>query len=235
MIQAGPPKAISFDLDDTLWPCADVIERAERRLYSWLDEYYPAIPAAYSLEGMRQVRLALATRRKELAADLTRLRRVSLQQHAREAGYPTDLAEAAIEVFLAERHCVNLYPDVLPLLKRLRGRVPLIALTNGNACVKRVGIGGYFDLALSAADVGAAKPDPAMFRAACEQLSLRPSELLHVGDDPLRDVHAARSLGARAVWVNRAGASWPSELPPARHEMIELSALAHVAGLGDDR
>ena len=231
MIQSLPPKAISFDLDDTLWPCADVIERAERKLYAWLVEHYPAIPAAYSREEMRQARLALASRRTDLAADLSRLRRVSLQQHAREVGYPPDLAEAAIEVFLAERHCVNLYPDVLPLLERLRGQVPLIALTNGNACVKRVGIGDYFDLSLSAADVGAAKPDPAMFRAACEHLSLRPNDLLHVGDDPLRDVHAARSLGARTIWVNRAGASWPTELAPAAHEVTDLGALEHVSGL----
>lgn len=231
MTRARAPRAISFDLDDTLWPCADVIERAEQRLYDWLAEHYPAIPAAYSCEEMRQLRLALAARRSELAADLTRLRRVSLQQHAREAGYPPDLADAAIEVFLAERHSVTLYPDVLPLLDRLRGRVPLIALTNGNACIARVGLGHYFDVAVSAADVGAAKPDPAMFRAACRQLSLRPGDLLHVGDDPLRDVHAARSLGARAVWLNRAGASWPDELGPAEHELTDLASLERVAGL----
>ena len=26
-------KVISFDLDDTLWPCRPVIQRAEQRLY----------------------------------------------------------------------------------------------------------------------------------------------------------------------------------------------------------
>lgn len=219
------PRALSFDLDDTLWACDDVIDRSERVLYDWLQRHYPRITAAHDLEGMRAIRLQLAGARPHLAADLSLLRLVSLRRHAREAGYPETLAEQGLEVFLAERHRVVLYPEVLPLLRDLRARFPLIALTNGNASIDRIGIGQYFDVALSAADVGAAKPDPAMFHAACRRLSIRTGDLLHVGDDPLRDVHAARSIGARAVWVNRCDAAWPGDLRRANHEITTLVDL----------
>jgi putative hydrolase of the HAD superfamily len=168
------PRAISFDLDDTLWACDDVIGRAEDAVYGWLQRYCPRITAEYDPESMRQVRMETAAVRPDLQADLTRLRHETLAWHARRAGYDVALADAAIEVFLDERHRVELYPDVHPTLERLAGRFRLIALTNGNADVHRAGIGDWFEVALSAADVGAPKPDPAMFERACGTLGIRP-------------------------------------------------------------
>jgi FMN hydrolase / 5-amino-6-(5-phospho-D-ribitylamino)uracil phosphatase len=219
------PKALSFDLDDTLWPCDDVIGRAESALYAWLERHFPAIPARYSLDDMRRHRQEAAARDPALAVDMSRLRVETLRRHAREAGYGEGMAEAGLDVFLGERQRVTLYPEVRFVLEELRRMYPLVALTNGNACVERVGLGEFFAVSLSAADVGAAKPDPAMFRAACTELSVRPGDLLHVGDDPLRDVHAARSLGAGAVWVNRTAMAWPEGLRRAHHEMEDLVAL----------
>ncbi len=228
MVPYGMPKVVSFDLDDTLWPCDDVIGRAEQALYNWLASHFPAITGTYSLDDMRRIRLDTAERRPELAIDLTGLRLMTLRAHAREFGYPEGLAEAGVEVFLAERHRVVLYPDVEPILTALRQRIPLVALTNGNACVERAGLDDYFELALTAADVGAAKPDPALFHAACSRLGVRSGDLLHVGDDPLRDVHAARSLGAGAIWINRDGSDWPEGLRRANREMADLTGLAYL-------
>lgn len=229
------PRAVAFDLDDTLWPCDEVVDRAERIVYAWLEHHCPRITAEHDLEQMRSLRNETARRRPELSHDLTRLRHHTLTRHARQAGYPDAIADTAVEVFLAERNRVLLYDDVIPVLAHLRGRVPLVALTNGNADIGRVGLGDYFDVALTAADVGAAKPDPAMFRVACAELNIRPGDLMHVGDDPLRDVHAARSIGARAVWVNRTGSAWPEELRPPDHELADLDGLLRwFGGPGDD-
>lgn len=222
------PRAISFDLDDTLWSCEDVIARAEEAMHGWLARHYPRITDAHDPESMRQVRIRAAAARPDLQADLTRLRHETLVAHAHEAGYDPSLADAAVEVFLAERHRVALYPDVRPAIEALAGRYTLVALTNGNADVARAGVGDWFDLALSAADVGAPKPDPAMFRQVCDRLGIRSGELLHVGDDPLRDVHAARAFGARAVWVNRTGAEWPGGLRGPDHEIRTLAPLAEL-------
>lgn len=222
------PRAISFDLDDTLWPCDEVIERAERVVHAWLAQRAPRITAEYDLEAMRAIRNEAARDRPHLEADLTALRRETLAWHARRAGYGPELADAGVAVFLAERHCVALFEDARPALEALRGYYPLVALTNGNADVERAGVGDLFDTAISAADVGAAKPDPAMFAEACRAFGLRAGELLHVGDDPVRDVHAARAFGARTVWVNRYDIDWPEDLPRAHHELETLAGLEAI-------
>lgn len=222
------PRAIAFDLDDTLWSCDDVIERAERAVYDWLARNYPGITDEFGLEEMRTLRHEAAARDAALAADLTELRLSTLRWHAQRADYAEQLAEEALAVFLEERNRVNLYDDVLPALQHLGEQAPLIALTNGNADLVRIGLDHLFEVSLSAADVGAAKPDPAMFQAACKHLGLRPGDLVHVGDDPHRDVHAAHRFGARTVWINRARARWPEGIPRAHHELDSLEPLPEL-------
>jgi putative hydrolase of the HAD superfamily len=219
------PRAISFDLDDTLWPCEDVIERAESVVYEWLRTHAPRITERHDLESMRSIRIDTARARPELAADLTALRRETIQWHAEVAGYHPGLADEAVEVFLAERHRVTPFADVRPVLESLRRHYPLVALTNGNADVARAGLGDVFAVSVSAADVGAPKPDPAMFAEACRRLGLRAADLMHVGDDPVRDIHAARAFGARTAWVNRFGDAWPEGVPRAHHELETLEPL----------
>ncbi len=224
------PRALTFDLDGTLWSCDDVIARAEGALYQWLTRHFPRITEAHDPEAMRRVRRDFAERRPELAADLTALRRISLEWHAERAGYDPALGQAGVEVFLRERQQVTPYPDVRPVLERLAGNYPLVALTNGNADVRRTELGDLFHHAFSAADVGAPKPHPAMYRAACDLLGIAPAELVHVGDDPVRDVQAARSFGAGTVWVNRHGVGWPEELRCPHYEIATLHELLAVLG-----
>lgn len=225
------PRALAFDLDGTLWSCDDVIKRAELALYAWLQHHYPRIPAAYDREAMRVVRRDLARRRPELAADVTALRRASLAWHAEQAGYDPALAEAGLAVFLAERRRVTPYADARPALERLSGQFSLVALTNGNADVWQSDLGDLFHHFLTAGDVGAVKPDPELFRAACRDLGVQPWDMVHIGDDPLRDIHAAHRFGARTVWINRDGASWPEDLRRAHHEIASLADLPAVLGL----
>ena len=224
------PRLLAFDLDGTLWSCDDVIKRAEGALYAWLQRHYPRITEAYDREAMRVVRRDLANRRPELAADVTALRRVSLEWHAERAGYDPALGQAGVAVFLAERRQVAPYADVRPALERLARHFPLVALTNGNADVGQSGLGDLFDHSLTAADVGAAKPDPALFRAACRALGVQPWDMVHIGDDPIRDIHAAHAFGSRTVWVNRDGADWPEGARRAHHEVTSLAELVGVLG-----
>ena len=63
----------------------------------------------------------------------------------------------------------------------LARRHRLGALTNGNADIARLGLDRFFRFAFSAADVGAAKPAPEMFRAA-----LLHTSVMAAPDDPCR-------------------------------------------------
>jgi FMN phosphatase YigB (HAD superfamily) len=64
------------------------------------------------------------------------------------------LAEPAFEVFFAERNRVTLFDDALPALEFLAARYPLVSLSNGNADVNRVGLGAYFQAAITAREFG---------------------------------------------------------------------------------
>jgi HAD superfamily hydrolase (TIGR01509 family) len=219
-------RAVSLDLDNTLWDTPPVLERAEAALGAWLERHAPGIAAAFDSAEQRRLRVALAAAEPGRAHDLSWLRRESLRRTAAAAGYPAEIAERAFAEFLRERNVIELYAEAEAALERMARRVPLYALSNGNACVTRVGIGRYFEGAIDAASAGAAKPDGRMFRRLAELAALPPTAMLHVGDDALADVQGARQAGLHTVWVNRHGTAWPSELARADHEVADLTALA---------
>lgn len=224
-------RLICFDLDDTLWECAPVIRRAEQELFDWLKHHYPRITARFSQMGMREVRMQWMQQRPELCHDLTRLRIETLRWHARLAGYPTSLAEAGFEVFIEARNRVELYADVEPALRRLGRHYRLAALTNGNASVQRIGIGHYFEAAVSAADAGASKPAPDMFHAVGQQTGIPMQQILHVGDDPRSDILGAHNAGVASVWINRNGQPWDPKIPSALHEIRDLEQLVSILNI----
>ncbi len=230
-------RLITIDLDDTLWACEPVILRAEQAVFDWLAARFPRITERHTVVQMREKRLAMRGEDPRLAYDFSALRRASIAWHAREAGYrEEDVVDEALEVFLAARSQVQLYDDVRPALYALRRRYVLGALTNGNADVERIGLSDVFHFALSPAAVGAAKPDPAMFVAACELADVPVSAAVHVGDSPEQDMDGARAAGMRCVWMNRSGAPWrhSSAVPDAEigalHELHPVLARWHGEG-----
>ena len=48
-------KAITFDLDDTLWDVWPVVIRAEQLLHDWLAERYPGIPEQFTPLDLREL------------------------------------------------------------------------------------------------------------------------------------------------------------------------------------
>jgi putative hydrolase of the HAD superfamily len=205
-------KAISLDLDDTLWPIWPTIERAEKVLHEWLVANAPMAAALFSSPpALREIRDHVATNRPELKHDLSSVRRESIRLALYRAGENPLLAEPAFDAFFAERHHVTLFEDARPALEFLSARLPLVSVTNGNADLERVGVSSYFRAGISAREFGVGKPDSRIFHAAAGALNLTPHELLHVGDDATLDVLGALNAGMQAAWVNRAGHLWPHE------------------------
>jgi len=215
-------RLLTIDLDDTLWPCAPTIGRAEAVLYAWLERTAPRLTAVYVREAMHRHRRALMASRPEIAHDLTAVRRHSLRDLLAARGYDVALADEAVDLFLEHRNRVEPYADVIPALRALGAEYPLVSVTNGNAEVARTPLRGLFGLSLTAADVGAQKPDPALFLGALRWGHVPPEQALHLGDDPYRDVAAARRLGMTAVRINREGTPWPPELEPPAAEVADL-------------
>ena len=201
------PKAILFDLDDTLWPIAPVILQAEETLFQWLRNNAPRVAQQFSIDSLRQARLALLAQQPEFHLDLGALRRAGLLSAFEQAGEDSAKVEQAMTLFFAARNAVIPYDDVLPGLLRLKGRALLGSISNGNADLHTIGLSHHFKVSVAAHQLGCAKPEAAIFHAACTQLGVAPQDAVYVGDDVLLDVRGAQQAGLRAVWLNRNGSS----------------------------
>jgi putative hydrolase of the HAD superfamily len=230
MLDLEKIKAVTLDLDDTLWPIWPTIERAEKALHDWLTHHAPMTAALFSNPAaLRDIRGEMTTARPDLKNDMSALRRESIRLALYRAGEDPLLAEPAFEAFFAERQRVDLFDDALPALEALAARYPVVALSNGNADVHRVGIGRFFRASVSAREFGVGKPDPRIFHAAAGAVDVLPEHVLHIGDDVTLDVLGALNAGMQAAWVNRADAPWPHEQEPhltLTHlgELVELIA-----------
>jgi FMN hydrolase / 5-amino-6-(5-phospho-D-ribitylamino)uracil phosphatase len=230
MIDIRKIKAISFDLDDTLWPIWPVIERAEKALLDWLSDNAPMTAAMFSSpSALREIREYMANvmlkQRPEMRHDVSAIRKESIRLALYRANESPLLAEAAYAAFFAERNKVDFYADALPALKALSARYPLVAVSNGNAQLDAVGLQGYFKAGLSAKEFGVSKPDPSIFVAAAEALGVQVHEVLHIGDDAALDVVGALGAGMQAVWLNREDKLWPYE---DTTPTVEVESLAEV-------
>lgn len=229
---AFPVRAITLDLDDTLWPIAPVMVRAESVLGAWLREHAPRTAARWPVEAMRALRDEVAAEHAHLAHDFTRQRMITLERMLRAAGDDVALVQPAFDAFFAARCDVLHYDDSLAALDRLAARVPLAALSNGNADLQRIGLMHVFRFQLGAREHGAAKPAPSIFHAACTQLGCAPAQVLHVGDDVELDIVGAAHAGLRTCWINRPDQhghqrSWP------RDDVRPDLAFATLAALAD--
>ncbi|MGW1884209.1 HAD family hydrolase [Streptomyces sp. NPDC001970] len=139
---------------------------------------------------------------RDLGADQHRAAFTAL---TREAGLQApDLVQA-----LYDRHMTPAawrpYPDTEPTLRELRKRrLPVAVVSNIGWDLRPVfrahGLDELVDAYLLSFELGTQKPDPAIFRAACDRLGLAPADVLMVGDNRTAD-GGAQALGCRVHFV----------------------------------
>lgn len=220
-------RALTLDLDDTLWPVLPALERADQAVDAWLQQHHPEVARAWPITAMRELRARVAAERLDLAHDFTTQRQLTLQRVFDASGIVEAPIDTLWEIYFAARNQVELYPDSLAALERIAAHWPLASLTNGNADLARVGIERHFVHHVCARDHGAAKPDPGIFLAAARLLGVATDEVLHVGDDPAMDVRGAREAGLHSAWINRERRPWPADMgPPPELDLPDMTALA---------
>lgn len=204
-------EVITFDLDDTLWDVRPALTKAEAAQNAWLEKHYPQILNRQAASDLKRIRQQVLEQNPQLAHQISQFRQAVLQQTLAEAGISETeahwAAKEAFQAFIARRHDVALYPESLPLLEELAQNYTLGALTNGNADVTKTPLGKFFDFALKAEDVGAAKPEPALFDHALERTGVNASAMIHIGDSHDHDVVGAYRAGIRSVWFTQQEAS----------------------------
>ncbi|HBH35363.1 MAG TPA: HAD family hydrolase [Gammaproteobacteria bacterium] len=218
-------KIVSFDLDDTLWPCMQTIMHAEEQLMQWLASRARQLTEAHTIHSMREHRRQLAISEPAISHDLNLLRETQLRQLLLEFGHDPGIAAQAVDYFQQFRNLVYPYPDVLPALTRLKAEYLLVSVTNGTTELEKTPLKGIFHHSINAKQAGHAKPHPALFERVVEITGNNPNQVLHIGDDPLRDVESARNFGLHALWLNRHAMPWPDDIERAEIEIFSLSEL----------
>ena len=206
--------------------------RAERLAHEWLTARAAEVIAPWSIERLRERRMAIHASRPDLGFDFRTIRRLCLQEVFRNAGaddvQSAEIIEGAIDIYMTARNEVELYPEVRACLERLSKRYRVASLSNGNACLVQIGLDHLFHAMVSAPVHGSGKPDADIFHRACRELGCAPEEVVHVGDDIELDVRGARGAGLHAVWVNRGSHAWPGDDAPVT--VADLEAFERWLG-----
>lgn len=202
---------VAFDLDDTLWLESDAQARAMAELHrAW------AVGAPFEafVETWRDLSVRLFDAYTAGRLSHAEQRRGRMAGLLEAFGQPSD--EASVRVW-SERY-VELYqsgwrplPDADACLARLRAMgLGLAVVTNGDgamqrAKLERMGLQGRFDWVLISGEIGAAKPDPAIFERLLADSGTPAERILFVGDRPDKDVEPARRMGMAALQIDHAG------------------------------
>ena len=121
-----------------------------------------------------------------------------------------------------------LFDDVLSTLKVLKGQnLTLGLLTNLDTDMKPIcrelGLEPYIDFIVTSGEVGADKPEPAIFLAALQKAKAEASEAIHVGDQYKLDAVGAMGVGIRPILIDRYN-SYPEVTDcPRIHRLTELT------------
>lgn len=125
-----------------------------------------------------------------------------------------DAADAWFGAYLLEyERAWTLHDDVVPCLDALEVALPGVRfgiVTNAELPFQQskldaLGLTPRMEHIVASGDVGAAKPDPLIFRTAIALYAVAASEAVYVGDRLLTDAVGAASAGLTGVWLNRAG------------------------------
>jgi putative hydrolase of the HAD superfamily len=169
------------------------------------------------------------------AASLAGLRRRSAE--AMRPALEIDADAAALTDALLAALRFRAYPDVAPALRDLRARgLRLVVVSNWDVSLherlEETGLAPLVDGAVASAELGHAKPDPAIFAHALRLAGAPAGSALHAGDSLDADVAGALAAGLRAVLVARDGAGGAPAGVPAIASLAELPPLCEYPWYG---
>ena len=226
-----PFKAISFDLDDTLYDNHPVIKKAETDFLVYLTSTYQELEQL-DARKLNLYKKLLIKENPALQHDVSLWRKEIIKRVMVVYGISMvnaiKYAERALQKFLQLRSDFTVPPESILLLKELALHYPVVAITNGNVDIKQIGLDDAFQFVLKAGNGMNSKPDIALFQQAALALDIAVEDLLHVGDHLLTDVYGAQNNNAQAIWFN------PKAKPLDKAKLlptVEISDLKHLLKL----
>lgn len=216
-------KLIACDLDDTLTPeiefvksgflaCASVLEKS---CGISKDRAYEAFRQAFKISSKHVFDRAL----EKLGLSDLRLK------------------NKLVETYRYHKPNINFYPDVPDFLKAAKDRnLPLAIITDGDARtqknkIKALGAEKFFKEIIATSDYGAdfCKPSPKPFELLISHFKIDPSEMLYIGDNPLKDFYISAILPIKTARIVRSGSVYKdAEYRCGVRELFRIERLSDV-------
>ncbi|MEQ1516347.1 MAG: HAD-IA family hydrolase [Usitatibacteraceae bacterium] len=202
------PRAILFDLDDTLFDHQRASTIALRAMHA---AYAPDL--AFEPFAFRHGEVLEAFHSRFLSGELTldeaRVARMQTLFAAFDRELDDSSAAHAAKLY-REQHQANrhLVEGAIELLEALRPDCLFGIVTNNSTAeqtekLRALGIAHYFEAVVISEDVGVTKPDPKIFSIALERIGAHAAEAVFVGDNWENDIAGALGAGMGAVWFDR--------------------------------
>ncbi len=219
------PRAILFDLDDTLFDH----RRASRLALAAMHAAY-APDLLFEAFAIKHAEVLETFHARFLAGELTLDEARAARMQTLFAAFDRQIDLATIERaarLYREQHQANrhLVAGGIELLDVLRDHCRLGIVTNNSTAeqtekLRALNIANYFDTVVISEDVGVTKPDPKIFSIALERIGAVAQETVFIGDNWINDILGARNVGMAAVWLDHnetlasadmTGHKWPEK------------------------
>ena len=191
-------RAVTLDLDDTLYDNPPVIARAEDLFMEYLTGRFSAL-RSFSWQQYGDIRSWLYELDPLLHCDVSLARleivRKALLIHGASESEAAEGAAEALSWFVKVRSDFRVPEKSIETVRKIAAGIPTAALTNGNVDYTVIGLRGIFRTVVRSGRDVPPKPHRAMFDEAARRLGVRTSEILHVGDDPVTDIRGAVNAG----------------------------------------
>lgn len=111
-------------------------------------------------------------------------------------------------VYFATEKPWFIYPEVIDILEHWQQKqIPLGIISNFDTRIyqllKLLKLEKYFSSITISSEVGAAKPEPKIFRSALAKHSCQPEQAWYIGDSFIEDYQGAKQIGMKAFWLKR--------------------------------
>lgn len=230
-----PFKAISFDLDDTLYSNHPIMKITALEMEAYFQKELPRllknspdIQTVYDIKFWSPYKQKVIRFNPDLKHDVTALRVESYTLGLIDLGIAKvqarKIAKKALAHFDYHRSNFTVPEHIHSLLSALAKQYPLIAISNGNVNTQAINIEKYFSATYHAGGQYQQKPATDMFTSALKHLNIHANELLHIGDCGKADIVGGKLAGCQTAWVSSFTVGKPLSVLPT----IELSDVTEL-------
>ena len=214
---------LSFDLDDTLYQNEEVIHAAEQAQFDAVCEVIPKAKEI-GLTFWGNLKSQVARQSPELVHDVTAWRYEVIRRGLAEFGIQDEaITEQVFNQFYNARSNFKVPEQTFSVLHKLKQQFKLVAVTNGNADIERIGLADYFQGYYRAGVNGCKmKPYPDMLMKVMQDFSVEAHNILHIGDNVGSDIQASINANVDNFWFNPEQNPYPSgyALPSAQYTCL---------------